>query len=268
MTLTKLLGNNYKWWYVVWFSIIRENTGFRGFLIYQLSHIVRILSTLYIWYLANSDTLTFSYLLLGQIYRSVVDNIFYFRLSDLIYSGAISSDLLQPKPFLLTQFVKSIGARLMKNFYFVIGSSVAMIIAANTFVRISFGFTNVNLLIAMIPISFVLNFIFGALVGSLAFWIKDRRDYEGYRSSYEAIIFVITGSTIPLYKFPIEIYRVLEILPTAWIIHHPMQIYLGKYDSNQIILVFLGGLAWCVVLYILAKIMFKLGLKRNESVGL
>ena len=268
MNFTKLLGENYKWWYIIWFSIIRENTGFKSFLVYQFSHIIRILSTLYIWYLANSDAFTFSYLLLGQIYRSVVDNIFYYRLSDLIYSGAISSDLLQPKPFLFTQFVKSIGARLIKNFYFVIGSTTAVIIASNSFAKINFGLSNLHLLILLIPISFILNFILGILLGSMAFWIKDRRDYEGYKSSYEAIIFVITGANIPLYKFPIEIYMVLEFLPTAWIIHHPMQIYLGKYDTNRTILVFLGGLTWCVVLYILAKIVFKLGLKRNESVGL
>jgi ABC-2 type transport system permease protein len=60
----------------------------------------------------------------------------------------------------------------------------------------------------------------------------------------------------------------VENTPFAYILHYPMQIYLGKYDTNQTILVFLGGLAWCLALFILAKIVFKLGLKRNESVGL
>jgi ABC-type uncharacterized transport system permease subunit len=51
-------------------------------------------------------------------------------------------------------------------------------------------------------------------------------------------------------------------------LHHPMQIYLGEYNSLDILLVFLGGIVWCLVLYFLAKFVFKLGLKRNESVGL
>jgi ABC-type uncharacterized transport system permease subunit len=47
-----------------------------------------------------------------------------------------------------------------------------------------------------------------------------------------------------------------------------MQIYLGKYDFNQTLMVFAGGIAWCIVLYFLAKWVFKMGLKRNEAVGL
>lgn len=268
MTLTKLLGRNYKWCYIIWFSIARESVGFKGFVVYQFSNIVRILTTVYIWYLANADIFTISYLLLGQIYKSIVENIYYFRLSDLIYSGVISSDLLQPKPFLFTQFIKSIGARIIKNIYFVLGAVVGVLIASLTFAPVQLSFANLILIILMIPVSFLLNFILGALVGCIAFYVKDRRDYEGYRSSYEAIIFAITGVAIPLYKFPFWLFEILEFLPTAWIIHHPMQIYLGKYNQNQTILVFMGGIVWCIVLYILAKIVFKLGLKRNESVGL
>jgi ABC-type uncharacterized transport system permease subunit len=46
-----------------------------------------------------------------------------------------------------------------------------------------------------------------------------------------------------------------------------MQIYLGKYDPNQILQTFVGGIAWCIVLWVLARLVFKAGLKRNEAVG-
>ncbi|MFM7853798.1 MAG: ABC-2 family transporter protein [Flammeovirgaceae bacterium] len=54
----------------------------------------------------------------------------------------------------------------------------------------------------------------------------------------------------------------------AFFAYYPAQIYLGKYDTDQTVLVFLGGIAWCGILYFLAKLVFRLGLKRNESVGL
>jgi ABC-type uncharacterized transport system permease subunit len=47
-----------------------------------------------------------------------------------------------------------------------------------------------------------------------------------------------------------------------------MQIYLGKYSMTEIIYTFFGGIAWCFVLWILARVIFKLGLKKNEAVGL
>jgi ABC-type uncharacterized transport system permease subunit len=47
-----------------------------------------------------------------------------------------------------------------------------------------------------------------------------------------------------------------------------MQIYLGKYNFQETLAVFLGGIIWFLVLYFLAKLVFKMGLKKNEAVGL
>jgi ABC-type uncharacterized transport system permease subunit len=44
--------------------------------------------------------------------------------------------------------------------------------------------------------------------------------------------------------------------------------FLGKYSTTEIIYTFLGGIAWCLVLWILAQVIFKLGLKKNEAIGL
>ena len=54
----------------------------------------------------------------------------------------------------------------------------------------------------------------------------------------------------------------------AFTFYHPMQIYLGKYSILETIYVFGGGIVWCIILYYSAKWVFKMGLKRNEAVGL
>jgi ABC-2 type transport system permease protein len=75
-----------------------------------------------------------------------------------------------------------------------------------------------------------------------------------------------SGKTFPLNL--VWFVSPLALLPFAFNFHHPMQIYLGKYSNLEIFYVFLGGLTWCLVLYFLAKLVFKMGLKRNEAVGL
>ena len=56
--------------------------------------------------------------------------------------------------------------------------------------------------------------------------------------------------------------------PFTYLLHHPMQIYLGKYSALETLYVFGGGIVWCVILYYLVKWVFKMGLKRNEAIGL
>jgi hypothetical protein len=105
-------------------------------------------------------------------------------------------------------------------------------------------------------------------------FLSDRTLLEFYRvftgylkhspaQALEVINFYLSSS-----KYTILYSSFLQFLPTSYILHHPMQIYLGKYTNLEIFYVFLGGLAWCAVLYFLAKLVFKMGLKRNEAVGL
>jgi ABC-type uncharacterized transport system permease subunit len=73
-----------------------------------------------------------------------------------------------------------------------------------------------------------------------------------------SLVFLDTNSFTKMFIFS----------PFAFTFYHPMQIYLGKYSNLEIFYVFLGGLAWCFILYFLAKLVFKMGLKKNEAVGL
>jgi ABC-2 type transport system permease protein len=100
----------------------------------------------------------------------------------------------------------------------------------------------------------------------MSFFVKDEGSNDAVKRVYESLNLVLVGTLIPLDKMPFSSF--FSLLPYSWILHHPMQIYLGKYDFNQTILVFAGGIAWCVILFFFAKIIFKAGLKRNEAVGL
>ncbi len=169
--------------------------------------------------------------------------------------------------FFLTQYLSAIGKRLFKNLIQLGGVSIGIIFCLTTFATISLPSWTLFWVILLIPISFTLNHLFGIIFSSLAFWTK-QWDYEGIKESYEISFMLLTGSIIPLDKLPFEISKYLAFLPTSWLLHHPMQIYLGKYSSLETFYTFFGGLIWCFVLYFLAKWVFKLGLKRNESVGL
>jgi ABC-type uncharacterized transport system permease subunit len=111
--------------------------------------------------------------------------------------------------------------------------------------------------------SVIIGILWNIIISATAFWTPE---FGGIVVASNVFIRGMSGFFVPFYL--LSAWSCLFYNPLAFTFYHPMQIYLGKYDTTQTIFVFLGGMAWCLILYFLAKIVFKMGLKRNESVGL
>ena len=98
---------------------------------------------------------------------------------------------------------------------------------------------------------------------SIAFWTPE---FQGVVATSELIAKLLSGALVPIYL--LGNFSFIKYLPLSFGFYHPMQIYLGKYSQVEILVTFAGGLAWCLALWILARLVFKAGLKRNEAVGL
>jgi len=177
-----------------------------------------------------------------------------------INTGKISRYLMSPSSFGKILFFRTIGRSLVGNL------QSLLVLAAFGLIFISNlqGTFNFFWLIPTFIFTIFIKYFLAISLGFLAFWFIE---VEGFVEAYRAISIFLAGNVVPLNIIPF-FGNYLIATPFAFTFYHPMQIYLGKYDTNQTISVFLGGLTWCIVLYILAKIVFRLGLKRNESVGL
>ena len=263
--MQKLLGRNYKWWYLINYSITRVRVGILGDFINKIGFITTTVLVIIVWQKSNPGIEIITYLLIGRTLRTLIDNFWYNRIGTLINTGGISANLLQPNSFFWREFVASAGERLIRNLL----SFISMILVLIGFIyfgtRIIFDF-NIIFVLLLLPVGFFINYCLVFLVGICSFFIRDKRDFMSYTETYNALSTVFIGSIIPLNQLPLK--EFFQILPFSYILHHPMQIYLGKYSPLEKLYVFLGGIAWCVVLYFLAKLVFRIGLKRNESVGL
>jgi len=265
--LQKLLGRNYKWWYLFKFSSASTGTGLYGFLISQFSDIIQVLAIVYIWIINGSSKEIITYLIIGRIFKALSDCCMAEIIALEIVSGKVSNYLLLPSEFIFLQFIREIGRRFVYN----LGRAGSLLISIFIFFSyIDFKFLNSNSLLFTLPlivISFIGSFFMEFILGFSASFFNDKRNYSGLTRAYAGVIGVLSGVLIPLDKLPFY-KELIQFLPTSWWLHHPMQIYLGKYSPLETLYVFLGGIAWCVVLYFLAKWVFRMGLKRNESVGL
>ncbi len=255
--------NKYK--QVFKYAFLQTNSKISNYILYQLSYVLEFFVTIYIWKVNNQNNSNIiTYLFFGYIIqRLVFTNVLNF-LSVQIFSGKIVNLLLTPVSFFKYLLIREMGARLSIN----IMSGGIMLLFLPLFITnlkppsISF----IVLLPIMLTLGFIIDLLISIIFASLVFWLKD-----GFDSIYNFFTLgtkVLTGIYIPFNYFMPELSRFLILNPYAFLVYHPMQIFLGKYNFNQQLLVILGACIWILVLYYLAKFVFKKGLRQFESNGL
>ena len=265
--LQNTLGRNYKWIYIILYNFRKVNAGLIAILLSGFPKILNSLMVLLVWSKANPSIDIFTYLIIGRIYKSFCEGVFDSALSTDIVFGSLTSKIIQPQSYFSVSFAGYIGRRFLINLIEVLTFVITAAISIYFFSPVKLtNFDSLILIILFIPISFFANFAIGYFVGSLAFFIRDKREYSSISDGWFALKAILFGLIVPLDQLPFHSF--FEFLPTSYFLHHPMQIYLGKYDSGQIIQTFVGGVFWCLVLWIIARLIFKAGLKKNEAVGL
>lgn len=263
--MQKLLGRNYKWWYLFIFGI-KSGTAYNlSNLFWIIAEMVTVLGGILVWFVNKNEVYNtnevLSYFIIGQMFLLGNHAITQRMVGD-ISSGKITSKLLLPSNIFLQYLIRDFGYSLYSRIVsFGVYSLIALIFSQYLLLpKDIYGIVNFYL---SILISFwILSFV-ELTLGSLTFFTPE---VWSLVDSIRAIARFGSGNILPLNI--LKFLTPLIFLPFAFTFYHPMQIYLGKYYTNQTILVFLGGIAWCAVLYFLANFVFKLGLKRNESVGL
>lgn len=262
--LQKLLGRNYKWWYLLIYSFKQGNLRLRGFVVSQIASLVEIIVTLFIWGIFTGRSKeAITYFFVGFVIQRLAWNTFLSELASSISSGKIVNKLLVPINFIGYYFVKEIGSKALGN---LISAGMVLLLLPLYFNSLQLPSWNFVIGIPLIiATAFMVDFFGSFLLACVAFW---NNDWSPYIRLSAAILNILTGIRVSFDYFSTPYREIALLNPYAWMTYHPMQIYLGKYSPMETLYVLFGGIAWCVTLYLLAKLVFKLGLKKNEAVGL
>jgi ABC-2 type transport system permease protein len=261
--LQKLLGRNYKWWYLIIYSFKQTNIKFVSFLIGNFASVLDFSITIYLWVLIDPTKDRITYFFVGFMLQRLIWNQYSGILTENIISGKIANRLIVPSNNFKFWFFREIGSSLLRN---TISSLLifSFLPIYSNYLRLP-NLTFLLVLPFCLSVAFFIDYCISYILASFAFWTEDVRPI-----GYLMVIFIkiLSGIAIPFSYLSEPFNTILQFNPYALISYHPMQIYLGKYSNLEIFYVFLGGLAWCIILYFLAKWVFKMGLKKNEAVGL
>jgi ABC-type multidrug transport system fused ATPase/permease subunit len=165
-------------------------------------NIVFTVTLIYLWSLKLSLQEIFTYLLFSRIYKAPAENYFHNGFSSEILTGDLTGKLLNSTELFSQFFVTMVGRRVFRNLFELFGCVVSAIICSYIFISPIINLHYILVLILMVPITFTINYFVGTIVGTMAFSILDKRDFDGISKFWLKVRDVVTSSLVPLTILP------------------------------------------------------------------
>jgi ABC-2 type transport system permease protein len=113
-------------------------------------------------------------------------------------------------------------------------------------------------------LSFLVGFFFEASVGMVGFWFLE---VTSLLYIVMTLNFFISGHMLPLDLLPEPWSSLLKVLPFQYMAYFPAVVFLGKVKGMTLLLHLLGELIWAAFFVLLARGLYRMGLRRYSAFG-
>jgi viologen exporter family transport system permease protein len=176
-----------------------------------------------------------------------------------IRRGDLSNHLVRPFNIWAFWFVDSIGWKMFRN-----ALSIPVVVGClfwfgSELGPLSVPLERLPLLLISVLLGAVVCFFLKLCLGFTSFWTND---IVGVATLYEMLANILGGMLIPEW-----LQTVARLLPIQAIYSVPLSILLGKSDGSSTWYGILLQVGWIVVLWALALVLWRAGLRQYEAVG-
>ena len=256
-----------KYWYLFHYNY-RSNTAYRwSSLSWLIGHLIMIAGTIYVWYISakNGSTLfdfkeIFTYYIIGGLIS--ISNSVHYNLGGKIADGKLSTLMINPSNVLMRCVVSDQGWHFFSNIINII-LMISIAVIGREFIFLPNDLQVVFFSILIASIGFIAQIYINLIFGMLAFWMTDAWGIFDLQGN---ITNILSGKLIPLSVLPFS--GVAAALPFAYFYFLPIQVFMQKFGTVQILITILFGLLWILILHFLTRYIWKIGLKKYEAVGL
>ncbi|MCU0961643.1 MAG: ABC-2 family transporter protein [Pirellulaceae bacterium] len=113
-------------------------------------------------------------------------------------------------------------------------------------------------------LSFLLGFFLEACIGLLGFWFLE---VSSLLFVYMLFNFFLSGHMFPLDMVPQPWHAIVDLLPLKYLAYYPAAVLLGKVPRDHLVGGLLSQCVWVVVFIVLARVMFRRGVRRYAGYG-
>lgn len=203
-----------------------------------------------------------AYFLATLIIRQLTGNWVAWQMSEEVRSGAMAMRLLRPlHPFVA--FAASHAAALPLRSIIALPIAVVLLASSGASVLTSDP-PQLLLLIPSIALAWLITFAMMFAIGSLAFFLTQTM---AIANLYFAMFSLFSGYIMPLALLPGWIKTVAAWLPFRFMLSVPVEILIGAHDRAALVALVAGQAAWAAGMLTIALTVWRLGVRRFESVG-
>ena len=245
-----------------------------NFVMWRLRNVIQLLTVYFLWLaVTGNPTQIFSYTqstlltyILGtSVIRAVVLSSRSIDAQGEIATGDLNNHLLKPFNYFLYWVARDISDKSLNIFFSIIEIALVILflhppisLQANPLLLIYF--------ITAVILAATLYFIFSFIISMSTFWFYEQ---NGWPQRFLSFVLVesLAGGLFPLDILPKASADIVTKLPTAYFIYFPMQIYLGRLPSSEIVTGFSTMIFWIVSLYLLSQFLWRRGLRVYGAFG-
>jgi ABC-2 type transport system permease protein len=118
--------------------------------------------------------------------------------------------------------------------------------------------------VASLLLAFVIGFAFEASIGIIGFWFLE---ISSLMYVINTVNFFISGQMFPLDLLPEWLEFPLKALPFQYLAYFPSAVLVGKVEGAKIWYGLLAEAAWALAFVVLARVLYRLGLRRYSAFG-
>ncbi len=256
------------------FQVEAKNTFvYRGMmLLWMIGWILSFLTMLFLWQAADvsgpiagyDQKQLITYYFLGMFVWMVSGWYTFEVAAEKIHDGSIINLILKPVNFHWYRFGAELAWHTVNTFIYLLFFAM-IIFFVKDLLYFDFAFGKMLAFIFSLVIAALATFESNMLLSMAAFWLTQ---YWGLGSLYWLLFSLFGGSMLPLAFFPEIVQPLIKVLPFRFMYSLPIEIYLNKINSLELLITFVIGIGWIVLFYLLYLWAWNKGLKVFTGVGL
>jgi ABC-2 type transport system permease protein len=251
----------------------QENIEYRlNFLMWRIRVMLQLITVYVLWYallpagdevFGYTQSMMLTYVLGTAIVGSFVFSSRSYSIADEVNSGELSNFLIRPIHYFTYHFARDIGDKGLN----IICSFIEFIILVLLLRPQLYVQTSPEILVftvLAIVLAVFLYFFCNVLLGMIGFWSPE---VWAPRFIFMTLLTFFSGGLFPLDILPHKMFEVFQILPFGYMLYFPLKVYLGQIPIGDIWVGLGVSFAWTIILFVISKMLWRIGLKNYTAQG-
>ncbi|MCL2185331.1 MAG: ABC-2 family transporter protein [Treponema sp.] len=203
------------------------------------------------------------YVIMAGIMLRIVSIDFHYDIAFDIKQGTLNRFLTQPISYFPYRVFDFIGRKIFQ-LGFIIVISAGVLIFTHFVFSAEFTLSNILFAVLVLPLSLFLNCMLFYCISMTAFWMTEA---WGVFDGMGVVSTILSGGLFPLSVFGETAQEIFKYMPFQYVIYFPLRIICGNAQKEDIVFGICAQLIWILLLYILAKLLWRAGMKKYIAAG-